>query len=370
MDAGRNNRSKGGGFKAALGGGIVALGLCAGGAVAPGQGYAPVFVGFYDAWDRSDRPALPKQLEKLDVFAPRWITVRGAKGDVVVEPDHGEAALAAQQGARLTVMPLVSNAHDDIWDAAAADAVILDPTVQKAFAARLVQLAQARGFAGYVFDFENLSPRTEAAYGAMLKAVRQGLSPSGRQVWATMGPGPDEPLPAVAAAADAAVLMAYDECWATSNAGPIAGADWLARLLSDRLAGLEPRRVVVAMAAYGYDWPAGAAGRPIGAAEAMRLAARLRAKVARDPASQNVHFAYTAADGRLHQVWFIDAGAFAADRAVAARWSPRGYAIWRLGLEDPALWTLARAPRAPAGHPPAPSRGPAPHPCNPLKPPS
>ena len=327
----------------------------------------PLFVGFYDAWDQSDLPALPGQLARLDVFAPRWLTIRGAQGQVVVEPDQGAAAIAARAQPRLKLAPLVSNAHDDIWDEPAAEAVILNPQAQKAFIERLRQLAGARGFSGYIFDFENLSPRASAAYPALLSAARGALSGSGLEVWATATPGPDEPLAALARSADAVVLMAYDECWATSNAGPIAGSDWLARLLADRLAGVDPERVIVALAAYGYDWPRGAPGQPIGAAAAMKLAARLKAKVVRDPASQSAHFAYVAADGRPHQVWFIDAAAFAADRAAAAGSHPRGYAIWRLGLEDPAIWSLPHAPAAATGRP-RPTVGPAPHPCDPLKP--
>ncbi len=160
--------------------------------------------------------------------------------------------------------------------------------------------------------------------------------------------------------------MAYDECWATSNAGPVAGADWLRRLLADRLSGVDPRHVVVALAAYGYDWPDGRPGQPIGAADAQRLAARMKATVRRDPASRNEHFAYTSADGRGHQVWFVDAQAFAADRAVAAAWRPRGYALWRLGLEDPATWGL---PPTALAIPPGGAQAAAPHPCDLLKPP-
>ncbi len=341
-----------------------ALGGCDVSARAGSASPTPPLVGFYDAWDQSDLPALPRQLAGLDVFSPRWLTIRGSRGQVVVEPDPGAAALAARAAPRLKVMPLVSNAHDDIWDQAAADAVILDPAARKAFLDQLVQIAGARGYAGYVLDFENLSPRASAGYPALLAAARAALKPSGREAWATVAPGPDEPLKALASAGDAAVLMAYDECWATSNAGPIAGADWLSRLLADRLVGVDPRHVVVALAAYGYDWPDGAAGAPIGAGAAMRLAQRLKVPVQRDPASRNAHFAYTAPDGRHHQVWFVDAPAFAAGRAAAAPWRPRGYALWRLGLEDPALWSL---PRAAPAKPPGPVAGPAPHPCDLLK---
>ena len=361
-----------GGRDASKRGGLMATLLLAGAAVSlAGGGWpasaaeAPLFVGFYDAWDRSDLPALPRQLQGLDVFAPRWLTIRGAQGQVVVEPDNGAAAIAARAGRRLKLMPLISNAHDDVWDEAAADAVILNPAVRKVFLAQLQTLAAAKGYAGYIFDLENLSARAQAGYPALLAAARAALQPSRIEVWATVGPGPDEPLRALAGSADAAVLMAYDECWATSNAGPIAGTDWLKRLLSDRLAGLDPRRVVIALAAYGYDWPDGKPGQPIGAAQAMALAARVKAPVKRDAASGNVHFSYAAPGGQPHQVWFLDAKAFDGGRAVAAAWRPRGFALWRLGLEDPAIWSLSRTSAGSRG---APASGPAPHPCNPLKP--
>jgi hypothetical protein len=305
----------------------------------PGAGTsrAPLLVGFYDAWDQSDLPALPRQLAGLDVFSPRWLTIRGAQGQVVAEPDPGAAPLAAKAGPRLKLMPLVSNAHDDIWDQAAADAVILEPEPRKAFLGELVRIAAARGYAGYVLDFENLSPRARAGYPALVAAARAALAPSGREAWATVAPGPDEPLQALASAGDAAVLMAYDECWATSNAGPIAGADWLRRLLSDRLAGVDPRHVVVALAAYGYDWPDGAPGQPIGAAQAMRLAQKLKVAVQRDPASRNAHFA--AASGLVRR------------RARLRRRDPGGRALASARLCDLAAGTGGSGALEPAGRP-------------------
>ena len=130
---------------------LAALGLPGPGAQAAGGAGSPL-VGFYDAWDQSDLPLLPRQLRGLDVFAPRWLTIRGPQGQVVLEPDNGAAAIAAREGPRLKLMPLISNAHDDIWDQAAADAVIFDPPARKAFLARLQSLARAKGYGGYIFD--------------------------------------------------------------------------------------------------------------------------------------------------------------------------------------------------------------------------
>ncbi len=86
----------------------------------------------------------------------------------------------------------------------------------------------------------------------------------------------------------------------------------------------------------------------------------------RDSAARNPHFGYADPQGRRHSVWFLDAQAFAEQRQATQAWRPRGYALWRLGLEDPAIWSLPHAPRPASGPPPAASTAPLPHPCDPL----
>ena len=329
---------------------------------APGA-HAPLLVGFYDGWDPVDSRVLRRRLMVLDVFAPKWITVRGASADIVVEPDQGIPAMIAAVGGRPRVFPLVSNAHDGIWDQAAAEALIFDRATRKAFVARLAELAGANGYAGYVLDLEGLSPPALAGYPALLAALKAALAPAGREVWVAASVGAGQPLPALAAASDALLLMAYDECWANATPGPIAGEDWVAAVLGARVQGLDPRRVILGLASYGYDWPERAPARPLGIEQARALAARVGASIARDPASGNETFAYVSGDGIRHQVWFVDARAFAAEARLGAGYGVRGVALWRLGLEDPAIWT-ARRPTGADAEPGAPSA--LPHPCGPL----
>jgi spore germination protein YaaH len=336
------------------------------GAASPPPPAAPLFVAFHDGWDPAAVRELPRRLGAMDVFAPRWITVRGAAAQVVVEPDDGVPQMTATMRRPPKVFPIVSNAHDDIWDLPAAQAVILDRAAQAAFAARLAQLARANGYAGYVMDFENLSPQAQAAYPALLAALRRALAPAGREVWVTAGVSAD--LPGLAAAADAVVVMAYDECWANATPGPVAGQDWLAAVMAQRMPQLDPRKVILALASYGYDWPARSPAKAIGAPAAMALAARTGSRPVRDQASGNLHFSYTPRSGPRHDVWLIDAQAFAMQARIGAAWGVRGLALWRLGMEDPAIWSLPRASAAGAHKPAVRPDAPLPHPCDPLPP--
>ncbi len=336
------------------------LALAAAGSVLAAE---PDFVAFHLPWDPHSQTSLARHIGQIDIAAPLWVTLRGPNAEVVVEPDPKGAALLASRKGRPEVYPIVSNAHDDVWDSASAQAAILDPATRDAFLGRLARLARARGFGGYIFDLENLTPATLAGYPAFLAAAKTAFASTGVKVWSTAAPGSDWPLPALAEAGDAVVLMAYDACWATSTPGPVAGQDWLEAVLAQRLNGVDSKKVVIALGSYGYDWPEGGAGSPIGADAAIRLADRTGAKIIRDPVSRDPHFSYTGPDGRRHQVWYVDGRAFALARGAAASLQPRAIALWRLGLEDPDLWTASPVRNAR----PAPSTGALPHPCDPLR---
>ena len=323
----------------------------------------PAFVAFHLPWDPHSQTSLARHIGQIDIAAPLWVTLRGPNAEVVVEPDPKGAALLAGRKGRPAVYPIVSNAHDDVWDSASAQAAILDPATREAVLGRLARLAKTRGFKGYIFDFESLTPAALADYPVFLAAAKTAFAPADVQVWSTAAPGSDWPLPALAEAGDAVVLMAYDACWATSTPGPVAGQDWLEAVLAQRLTGVAPQKVVIALGSYGYDWPEDGAASPIGADAAIRLAARVGAKIIRDPASRDPHFSYTGSDGRRHQVWYVDGRAFALARDAAASLQPRAIALWRLGLEDPALWTASPAR---SGLRAAPT-GALPHPCDPLR---
>jgi spore germination protein YaaH len=252
------------------------------------------------------------------------------------------------------VLPIVSNAHDDVWDAPAAEGVILNDAATAALAANVIKQAKADRLAGIVVDFENLTPRAQAGYAAFLGRLRGRLRGAGLEVWTTTTLTNEDGYGDLAKAADAVVLMAYDQCWASSTPGPIASDAWLKANLATKIAGGDPGRFIVALAGYGYDWPAGRRATVVSAPAAAQ-----RAGAAGQPLP-NPHASYQAG-GVRHEVWWLSGADFARQRALAQASAVRGVALWRLGLEDPALWTAKTPP---------PLTGPAAGPtatCEPLK---
>lgn len=310
----------------------------------------PLAVGFYVSWDENSRESLADNVNQLDVVSPQWIALKGTDGDLDITNDAQARAIIASAKRPPSILPGIYNARDGVWHGEDADKVILDPQARKRMIAGLAEAAQKRGFAGYVFDLENMSPAGVAAYPAFIAQARAALKPLGREVWVT-APFDDEgwPLKRLQNAADALVLMAYDQHYGTGDPGPPAAQDWFQSKLAERMAQLDPNRTVLALGDYGYDWTLpDKKGRKPGMAgvvtfnEATEKARDSGALPQMDPASLNPTFGYMDDEGRAHAVWFLDATTLHNQLKVADGFRPMGYAIWRMGGEDQLIWKLLR----------------------------
>ena len=315
----------------------------------------PLTVGFYVPWDERSRVSLAAHINQLDVFAPQWITPRGSLGPLNVSDDPQTQALLAKASHKPSVLPVIHNSHNGAWDGPLANALLLNPAARDAFVINLVTLAKARGYAGYLFDFENLSPAAMKVYPQLVAETNRALNPLGREVWVTALFGEDPAvLDQLQAASDTLVLMAYDEHWASASAGPVAGEDWFEKTLDQQLSHLDETKTILALGSYGYDWVAkdksghcvgmdpGATdcATLVGFHEATQNANDSGADVSFDQASLNPTYAYADDSGVRHSVWFLDAPTMFNEIKASDDYRPRGYALWRMGVEDPGVWSL------------------------------
>ncbi len=310
----------------------------------------PLAVGFYVSWDEESRVSLKRHIDQLDVVSPQWVLLNGSLGRVAVTSDPEAEAIIAGSKTPTSILPMVHNGHNGISDGPLASNLLTNPAAGTALISNLVVLARQHGWAGYVFDFENLSPAALARYPAFLAEARAALKPLGREVWVSTPFGDNDwNLKRFQSVADTVVLMAYDEHWGTGDAGPAASQDWFEATLGKAMSQLDPARTVIAFGAYGYDWTLADAKGP-GRAEsvvfydATQRAHDADAAVTMDDDALNPTFAYVDDDGRKHVVWFLDAATLFNQLKVSDPFHPMGYAIWRMGAEDPAIWRYFRQP--------------------------
>ena len=319
---------------------------------APGTNRATkaLTLGFYVSWDPDSRASLTQHIGELDVVAPQWLALKDTSGDLDITDDPQAVALIASQQHPPAVLPVIHNAHQEVFDTALGDGLLLNPKAQDKLVQTLVAQAQTHGYAGYIFDLENISPGAMRAYPALLARARAALKPLGREVWVTAPFDDDDfPFKAMQANSDSLILMAYDEHYKTGQPGPPAGEDWFERYLQKRLSTLDPAHTIVAFGAYGYDWSqADQTGQSSADAvtfhEAVQAAHDSDVDIIYDDNFLNPHYGYVEDDGTKHNVWFLDATTTFNQIKVTDPWRVRGYGLWRLGSEDPGVWSLFDKP--------------------------
>lgn len=311
----------------------------------PAKGPADALsVGFYVPWDDASRSSLRAHLKELDWVVPALYSVNGPDHALVVTPDPGFDTILASVGRRPKILPMVQNSIDDNWDGAGTAALLHDPASRSRFLDRLFQALDARRADGVVFDFENLPKSALPNYLLFLSDARKRFAGSGRQVVVTVPVGDNDwNLKAFAAAADKLIVMAYDQHSAVDEAGPIAAQPWFVEQLEATLSQVPPSQAIVAVGSYAYDWSGKAEADDLTIEEAWLAAQDNQSNIAFDALNGNPTFGYEDNDGQVHTVWMLDAATAWNQIQAARRKGVAGYALWRLGSEDPGVWPVFAA---------------------------
>jgi cellulose synthase/poly-beta-1,6-N-acetylglucosamine synthase-like glycosyltransferase/peptidoglycan/xylan/chitin deacetylase (PgdA/CDA1 family)/spore germination protein YaaH len=306
----------------------------------------PLSVGFYINWDESSYESLKRNLDHLDWVIPEWIhlqdTSSSNQSQIVTDVHVPALNWIRETRPQVRILPMVQNIVNEKFDGALLARTIADEPHRQQLINSLTTFVQDNKFAGISVDFEEppltaqanlltFMQELHAAFGTRGLLVTQSV-PFADQGWTYKNYG---------AAADYTILMAYDQHWASSDAGPIASQSWFEQTLVKRMAELNPAKTIIALGNYGYDWSDGdTSAKEITFQEALITARESEATPSFDPSSRNLHFEYDDEDELPHQVWVLDAVTAYNQMRAASGYKPAGYAVWRLGSEDPSIWSL------------------------------
>ena len=300
----------------------------------------PVSIGFYVNWDDASYASLRRELPRLDWVVPSWLRVQGPGMALKIDLDARSLELIRRDKPTVPILPMLQNAVDGHWDGAGLARLLADPAARQARIAQLCSFLDNHKLQGVTVDFETVPKSAQKDLQAFLAEMSRAFVPHGWViVLAVPFDDPDWDYAAYSNLVDFEMLMAYDQHWSDAAPGSIAGQSWFEDTLDKRMKTLDPDRTIVAIGAYGYDWSRGKAAEDVTFQEAMGIARDSETDIDFDPGTQNPHFDYEE-DDALHQVWFLD-GVTAFNQVHAADvYQPYGYAVWRLGSEDPTLWSV------------------------------
>ncbi len=311
----------------------------------------PLTIGFYANWDDSSFSSLRNNLQNLDWVVPSWLYLQGASMDLKVTLDQKSLDLIHRQKPGTAILAMVQNSSVAKWDGPNLGRLMADPGRRRDRLNEILAFVEDNKLQGIVIDFEQIPDDAHKDTLAFLGEVRAAFKQRGLLV-AVAAPF-DDPhwnYKAYAKVCDFLMLMGYDEHWSDSQPGAVASQSWFSTRLAARMRELDPAHTIVAIANYGYDWTVGGGeADELTFQEAILAARDSKAPIDLDPETLNPRYSYWE-DGVTHRVWFLDAVTAYNHLRAADKYRPAGYALWRLGAEDPSIWQVM--PRSYGAPPP------------------
>ena len=316
------------------------------------QNGRPLAIGFYTNWAGKDDPSWPslkRSLKNLDWVVPLWLTLDGPDLKLRSWLERRSLDFIHANKPGVAILPMIQNVSGGKWNGDGLAKLLADRQRSDALLDKIVAFIQAGKFQGVTIDFEQVPPGAHKDLEDFLSRMSAAFAPHD-WIIAQAAPFDDDewPYQAYADIVDYTILMAYDQHDDTSEAGSIAGQSWYETILDKRMRQLPADSTIVAIGSYAYDWVKGGGTRVNSFAGAMSTARDNDVPVQFDPASNNPHFSYQDTDG-THEVWFLDGVTAFNQMHAADPYRPAGYALWKLGFEDPSILPLMGKPyNAPA----------------------
>ncbi|HSC17986.1 MAG TPA: glycosyltransferase [Rhizomicrobium sp.] len=301
----------------------------------------PLSIAFFPNWEPSAYDSLRVALPTLDWVVPTWLSLQGP--DLKLTDAYNKKVdQLIRRRPKVAILPVIQNSTLGHWDGPGMAKLLADPTRRTGLIRDVSAYLATRKLQGIVVDFEAMPDSALPDLGSFLKELRVAFAPRGWTV-AVAAPFANDkwPFAKFAADVDYTLLMAYDEHASPHAPGSIAGQSWFENLLDRRMEVLSPERTIVAIGSYAYDWNADDVDNQ-SFEEAVIAANDADATVQFDPQTNNPHFSYVEddEDRTRHDVWLLD-GVTAYNQIHAADvYRPAGYALWRLGSEDPSIWSV------------------------------
>jgi cellulose synthase/poly-beta-1,6-N-acetylglucosamine synthase-like glycosyltransferase/peptidoglycan/xylan/chitin deacetylase (PgdA/CDA1 family)/spore germination protein YaaH len=335
--------------------------------------------GYYVDDDPGSYASLKNHVHQIDILFPGWLYVTSPDGklqgaltaeapvrtfDVVdahgvhsVDPQNKIHDLIADAHEDTEIFPVLSNFNvfTQLWDQGAA-AMVKDPAARANLERQLETfLAANPSYRGLNLDIEELPDDAMPGYLALVGELYSQLHPKNLRVFINEGvSASDDEFKQLAQVTDGIILMNYDQHEETGYPGPIAAEDWFENNLKRVLTLVPKQKLICAIGNYGYNWtmslPEGRRHKEkekvldtedVSVQDGWQVASDANADLRLAGDELNPHFTYDDEDNHVrHQVWMLDAVTALNELRAARQMGLQTFALWRLGKEDPSLWSI------------------------------
>ncbi|MDB4901665.1 MAG: icaA 2 [Mucilaginibacter sp.] len=299
---------------------------------------------FYRAWEPQAYNSLVDHIARLDMVVSEGFYVFPKHDTIVANVDTGLINLNRKY--RKPVLISLSNYNNynnasGGYDSKDVERIIQNKKLRTQFIYSIARQLTRFKFQGVNLDFDDIKDINSKNYIAFENDLYAILHPLGFLVTQNVSPDDEKyKLERLQHINDYLFVMAIDQHNEQSNAGDLSNQRWVEEILDNVCSRIPSEKVILTVAGGAYDWPESSLGKSIGYPQAISTAQTNQSKIVFDPNSANLHYTYIDKDSLEHTVYFTDAATNFNIIRMADDWATGGVALWRLGAEDPRLWTF------------------------------
>lgn len=307
----------------------------------PERSLKPKILAFYEeGWGgiyAGSFARLKEVREKVDLISPVWL---GLKADGMVNWDKTNSDTVdylLQTGLEFAVLVTSSSGKN-------GSSILTNKNYRRNALDSIAAYVERVNPNGICLDFEYLNPVLKDEFTQFCIAVKEVLA--GKELYIAVFPYVDwaEPTKEVydyrrlGEIGDGVIVMTYDQHRPKDEPGPVAARDWVEANLEYFLTRIEPEKLWLGIAGYGYQWQTGK--RKANALPAWYCREKAVTKGIADtkhPQLGNDFLQYTD-NGNTYTLWWESAWGMREKVALAAEYNLAGVALWRLGYEEEEFW--------------------------------
>ncbi len=300
---------------------------------------------YYVAYDPTSYESIKTNMKNLDYVSPYWYHMDGAGNlitDASVADKNKESVITLARRNGVKIVPMVKNTatYSDFH------AVLTDTAVRSKAVQNLVDMALSGNFDGVHVDFEGMDSADRNGLTAFMSELYGALSPRGKLVTQAVAAKDMERTTGWAGPYDYAALGKYNDLivimtygYGTGKPQSTAPFPWVEGSAAFITSQVPAHKVLLGLAWYGYDWNTTAGTfKSVDYPDVVDLVNKYKPSVIYDANVETPNFKY-AADGQEHEVWYEDRRSNEAKVALVQKYGMAGAASWRIGHEDPGVWS-------------------------------
>lgn len=302
---------------------------------------------FYNNWDENAFLSLRANVDKLDGIMPEWLHLDGHEGNIGLDNERKQSVtrLWLQKHTKgFEIFPVLNNydVRSGTWKGDLIAKLLASDTAVETLVANIAHKLEKRRYQGIVIDFKRIPDRSVAPFLKFVQELKARLRKSDKSLFVAL-PAYERRFDmwTLADSVDKLVLLAYDQHWEQSAAGPLSAQGWFEAQLERAFRKVDGDKFIVAVGSYAIDWThkENPTAERISVPAAWEILAESKTRFWFEAKSLNGMFSYISSGDIAHSVWMLDGVTMHNQVASALAMEPAGLALWRLGTEEPTVWT-------------------------------